>query len=76
MTCWRSHAASVKMYLEFQNILNVNFLTQKVLHPTQGNSILDLILSDEKELITELKISHSLGITDNDLITFVMCKQN
>lgn len=64
------------MYLEFQNILNVNFLTQEVLHPTQGNSILDLILSDEKELITELKISHNLGITDKDLITFVMCKQN
>lgn len=47
-----------------------------MLHPTQRNSILDLILSDEKELITELKISHSLGITDNDLITFDMCKQN
>lgn len=75
-TCWRSHTASVKMYLELQNILNVNFLTQKVLYPTQGNSILDLTLTDKKELITELKISHSLGITDNDLITFVMSKQN
>jgi len=52
------------------------FLTQNALHPTQGNSLLDLILSDEKELIRELKISHSLGVTDNDLLPFVMCKQN
>lgn len=62
------------MYLEFQNILNVNFLTQKMLHPTQRNSILDLILSDEKELITELKISHSLGITDH--ICYVQTELN
>lgn len=46
------------------NVLNstdAHFLTQKTLQPTLGNSIVDLILTDEEELITELKINGNLA---------------
>lgn len=61
-TCWRSSAASSKTSLEF--------VTQGVSHPTQGNSILSLIFTDEKELSTVIYVGSWLGTGDHDLITF------
>lgn len=37
-----------------------------------GNSILDLIMMDKDELITELEIGGCLETSDHDLITLIM----
>lgn len=54
-----SQAAGTEMSQGFLKIIDDNFLTQKVFHPTQRNSVLYLILTDKEDLITELKISGS-----------------
>lgn len=57
MTCWRSHVASTKTYLEFLNFIDDGFLTQNVLQPTWENSIVRLVLTEKEELITQLRIN-------------------
>lgn len=69
----RSHA-STKTASESLNIPDDNFLTQKVVHPIWGNSILDLVVTEKP--IAELKTGDTLGRSGHDLITLVMCKQN
>lgn len=70
--CWRPPAGSNKTSVASLKIIYDNFLTQKRWHPTSGNSILDLIMMDKDELITELEIGGCLETGDHDLITLIM----
>jgi len=38
------------------------FFTQHMLTPTRGNAILDLILTTERELVTDVRILHNFII--------------
>jgi len=50
------------------------FYTQNVLHPTRGDAIglLDLILSSDPDLVSNVQIMASLGTSDHNMITFTV----
>lgn len=64
----------VKTFLGFLKI--DNFQVQKVLHPSWGNCLLDLILIDQDKLFNELNITGCLDATGHNIVTIAMCKQN
>ena len=51
------------------------FLTQHVLEPTRGGSVLDLMLSSQNELVDNVKIHEPLGSSDHNQIHFNKEKQ-
>ena len=57
---------------EFYNCFNNYFLTQHVLEPTRGNAILDLILSREPDLVSDVKVIENLGNSDHNMVTFTL----
>ena len=63
---WNSNTVSAtagKECQQFLNNLEDNFFTQHVTAPTRGKSILDLILSNEPDLvIVMLNVSNTLGL--------------
>lgn len=63
-----SQAVSTEMSQGFLKIIDDNFLTERVFHPTQRSSVLYLNLTDKEDVITELKISGFLGANDYNLI--------
>lgn len=68
----RPPAGSNKTLVASLKIIDDHFLTQKGWHLTRGNAILDLVMMDKDELITELEIGGCLEIGDHDLITLIM----
>lgn len=52
----------------FFNCLEDLFLTQHVLQPTRGNSVLDLILTREPDLVSKVKVIDNLDSSDHNMI--------
>lgn len=55
---------------DFIEMINDCFLTQHVLEPTRGDSILDLVLSTESGLVEEIKIECPVSNSDHNVVTF------
>ena len=55
--------------LEF---VNDNFLTQWVREPTRGENILDLVLTTEDDIVSDLRVGEELGSSDHKIIRFVL----
>ena len=55
-------------YRLFSDILSDNFLTQMVLQPTRGNNILDLVLTNNSDVICDAEVGEP--ISDHNIITF------
>ena len=51
-----------------------NFLVQIIDGPTQGESLLDLVLTNAEERNGEVKIEGSLGCSDHTLAEFLILK--
>ena len=51
-----------------------NFLVQVIDGLTQGEALLDLMLTNEEESIRDVKIGGSLGCSDHALVEFVILK--
>ena len=51
---------------------NDNFLTQMVLVPTRGDSILDLIFATDSDLVTQVSVGECLGSSDHNAVTFTV----
>ena len=45
----------------FKNLVQDSFLTQRVLEPTRGENVLDIVLSSQKEFVDKVKIYEPLG---------------
>ena len=52
------------------DFVNTEFLYQWVDKPTRGNNILDLVLSTEDNLISDLVVAEKLGNSDHNIIRF------
>ena len=52
------------------DFVNTEFLYQWVDKPTRGNNILDLVLSTEDNLISDLMVGEKLGNSDHSIIRF------
>ena len=57
---------------EFVHTLEDCFLAQHVLVPTRGDSILDLILTRDPDLVSDVKTLHPLGNNDHNMILFTV----
>lgn len=56
--------------VDFQRMINACNFKQNVLQPTRGNSILDLVMSNEYILPTNLKLLEPLGSSDHSALEF------
>ena len=60
---------------KFKNLLQDNFMVQFIEAPTRNDALLDLIISNHAELITNVQIKEHLGSSDHNMISFdVSCK--
>lgn len=57
---------------EFLDLSQDCFLFQKVLEPTRGENILDLILTNEESMVEEVEVIEPLGKSDHNLIEFAI----
>ena len=48
-------------YELFSDILSDNFLTQMVLQPTRGDSILDLVLTNNSDVICDVEVGEPIS---------------
>ena len=55
---------------DFLTVIQDNFLKQVVLEPTRGNNILDLILTNREDSITQVEIGGQLGNNDHREIRY------
>ncbi len=69
MTGTRESSLTGTPLLEF---VNDNFLTQWVKEPTRGDNILDLVLTTEDDIVSDLRVGEELGSSDHKIIRFVL----
>lgn len=70
--CWTSNSARNARSNKFLTCLADNFIAQKVREPTRGSAILDLILTNNDDLISGVDVVGSLGASDHALLEFVI----
>ena len=58
--------------LVFINCLLDNFLSQVVHEPTRHTALLDLILTNDDDIVDEVSVEENLGISDHNIIRFNM----
>ena len=67
---WKSLESTGGEDQQFLCLIQDSFLTQHVLEPTRGNSVLDICLSSQNELVDNVKIHEPLGNSDHTQIHF------
>ena len=67
---YTASAAASRDCCEFINTIEDCFYTQHVLSPTRDDAILDLVLSREPDLVSQLQVINSLGDSDHNMIEF------
>ena len=55
---------------QFLFLFQDSYLTQHVLEPTNGENVLDIVLSSQKELVDNVNIHEPLGNSDHNQIHF------
>jgi len=72
--CWKSSTASGRQSRRFLECIEDNFLSQIIDTPTQGDAILDLMLTNASELIGDVKTGGSLGCSDHSLVELTVLR--
>jgi len=70
---WHNHAMNEDASsdcTDFFDCVNDCFLSQHALQPTGNNSILDLVLTREPHLVSNVEVMEHLGNSDHDMVTF------
>jgi len=52
----------------FVDCIEDAFLTQHVMHPTRGNSILDLVFTSEPDMVDTVSVLGNLGSSDHNIL--------
>ena len=55
---------------QFTCLIQDNFLTHRVLEPTRGARVLDLVLYSQKEVADNVKIQEPFGSSDHNQLHF------
>ena len=70
-------AANESLISEYRQLFEEElFMHQYVTEPTRQESILDLVFSDNKELIRRLTVNEGLGNSDHDMVKFYMATES
>ncbi|XP_059824367.1 hydroxyacid oxidase 2 isoform X1 [Hypanus sabinus] len=69
---WENQVGAGPQDREFVECLRDVFLEQLVLEPTRNEAILDLVMCNEQELISDLEVKEPLGSSDHNMISFYL----
>uniref|UniRef100_A0A803KG92 Reverse transcriptase domain-containing protein n=1 Tax=Xenopus tropicalis TaxID=8364 RepID=A0A803KG92_XENTR len=72
---WSNGVAKSEKASRFVNMLNDNFLFQAVQEPTRNDAILDLVISNNNELISNICVGEHLGNSDHNMVSFEIMLQ-
>ena len=72
--CWDSGMAGGRQSRRFLESVEDNFLVQVIDGLTQGETLLNLVLTNAEERVREVKIGGSMGCSDHALVEFVILK--
>ena len=67
---WDSLDSSDKMGADFIDEIQDRFLLQLVREPTRSEAILDLILTTDEDLVSNVRVGEHLGNSDHNIIRF------
>ncbi|XP_073519598.1 uncharacterized protein [Phyllobates terribilis] len=70
---WETESCRSQKGNRFLSIIKDNYLSQLVQEPTRGTALLDLILTNRPDRITEVQVGGHLGNSDHNIIQFHMC---
>jgi len=69
-TCWRNNTAGHQKPKRFLECVDSSFLFQVVQEPTRKGAMLDLVLTSEEGLVSNVKLKGSLGCTAHKIAEF------
>ncbi|KAK4824986.1 hypothetical protein QYF61_022512 [Mycteria americana] len=72
--CWKSSTASYRQSRRLLEYIEDNFLSQRIDSPTRGDAILDLLVVNASELISDVKCGGTLGCSDHALVEFAVLR--
>ncbi|KAK4810175.1 hypothetical protein QYF61_010948 [Mycteria americana] len=73
-TCWKSSTASCRQSRRLLECVEDNFLSQAIDSPTRGDALLDLLVTNASDLISDVKVGGSLGCSDHALVAFAVLR--
>nr|XP_048704947.1 uncharacterized protein LOC125636205 [Caretta caretta] len=73
--CWESNTAMHRKSRKFLERVGDNFLEQVLEEPTRGRALLDLLLTNQEELVGEAKVDGNLGGSDHEMVEFRILTQ-
>ncbi|XP_073186763.1 uncharacterized protein [Lepidochelys kempii] len=73
--CWESNTAVHRQSRKFLENVGDNFLVQVLEEPTRGRTLLDLLLTNQEELVGEAKVDGILGGSDHEMVEFRILTQ-
>ncbi|GAB0206039.1 hypothetical protein GRJ2_003069500 [Grus japonensis] len=68
--CWRDNAAEHKQSRKFLECADDNFLLQVIEEPMRRGAMLHVILTNNGELVGNVKFKGSLGCSDHEMVEF------
>jgi len=71
---WKSSAVNCRQCRRFLECIKDNFLSQVIDIPTQVDAILDLMVTNASDLISDIKTGDSLGCSDHALVEFTVLR--
>ncbi|GAB0186773.1 hypothetical protein GRJ2_001142600 [Grus japonensis] len=66
--CWRDNTAGHKQSRRFLECIDDNFLLDVTEKPTRRGAMLDLVLTNEEELVGNVKLKGSFGCSDHETV--------
>ncbi|XP_032060951.1 olfactory receptor 14A16-like [Aythya fuligula] len=66
--CWEDHTARHEQSRRFLQCIDDNFMTQVVEKPTRRCVLLDLVVTNEKELVEDVRVGGSPGCSDHNVV--------
>ena len=75
-TCWRNNTAGHQKPKRFLECVDSSFLFQVVQEPTRKGAMLDLVLTNKKGLVSNMKLKGSLGYRDHEIMEFKILRMS
>ena len=70
--CWKSNTERCRQSRGLLECTEDNFLSEVIDGPTRGDAILDLLLTNAKEQIGDIRIGGCLGCSDHAMVEFTL----
>ena len=68
--CWKNNTAAHISSIKFLECVEDCFLIQMLDVPTRNEALLDLLLTNQENLLCNISISDSLGCSDHNIVEF------